>query len=325
MMRSGFTLVELLISMFIGALLLGGVVTAYVSMKVTTRDTMAIGELQEVGRLTLTLLRRDLEQVGFWGTFYDKGLTSANSVSPANPSNDCFGGLNNGSFPNAVQTNFRSIYAEKTSGAALSCISGAKNNTEVLQLKFLEGRQITDDNDVENNRYYFIAQQEQGTFVAGNSYGGQPTNNSTLWPYSHHAYYIEEQPIRINSQTITTPILMRRRLTVSGGMTTEAVIEGVEDIRYLFGLDTNGDSRVDTYRSTQDMTASDWERSGGILTVQIIALVRVLEADAGLELKSQTYTLGNDPDRRTLTFNDNYRRTVFSTTIQLYNMGISTW
>ncbi|MCO7186976.1 MULTISPECIES: PilW family protein [unclassified Pseudoalteromonas] len=323
--RSGFTLVELLISMFIGALLLGGVVTAYVSMKVTTRDTMAIGELQEVGRLTLTLLRRDLEQVGFWGTFYDKGLTTVNSNSPANPTNDCFGGLNNGSFPNAVQTNFRSIYAEQTSGAALACISGARNNTEVLQLKFLEGRQITNINDVEDNRYYFIAQQEQGTFVAGDSFAGMPTNNSTLWPYSHHVYYIAEQQIQINSKTITTPILMRRRLTVSGGMTTEAVIEGVEDIRYLFGLDTNGDSRVDTYRSTQDMTAGDWERSGGILTVQIIALVRVLEADVGLELKNQTYTLGNDPDRRTLTFNDSYRRTVFSTTIQLYNMGISTW
>ncbi|WP_125779073.1 PilW family protein [Pseudoalteromonas rubra] len=325
MRRSGFTLVELLISMFIGALLLGGVVTAYVSMKVTTRDTMAIGELQEVGRLTLTLLRRDIEQVGFWGTFYDKGLTANNSNSPANPDNDCFGGLNNGSFPNTVQTNFRSVFATQTNGTALTCISGAKNNTEVLQLKFLEGQQITNNNNVQNNRYYFIAQQEQGTFVAGNAYGGLPTNNATLWPYSHHVYYIEEQPIRINSQTVMTPILMRRRLTVAGGMTQEAVIEGVEDIRYLFGLDTNGDSRVDTYRSTQNMTAGDWERSGGILTIQIIALVRVLEPDAGLELESQTYTLGNDPDRRTLTFNDNYRRTVFSTTIQLYNMGISTW
>ncbi|WP_046006676.1 PilW family protein [Pseudoalteromonas rubra] len=325
MRRSGFTLVELLISMFIGALLLGGVVTAYVSMKVTTRDTMAIGELQEVGRLTLTLLRRDLEQVGFWGTFYDQGLTTNNSTSPANPVNDCSDGLNNGSFPNTDQTNFRSIFATQTNGEALGCIAGAKNNTEVLQLKFLEGQQLIQGNNPQQSRYYFIAQQEQGTFVAGSNYVAPPTNNATTWPYSHHVYYIEEQPIRINSQTVTTPILMRRRLTVGGGMNAEAVIEGVEDIRYLFGLDTNGDSRVDTYRSTQNMTAGDWERSGGILTVQIIALVRVLEPDAGLELKSQTYTLGNDPDKRTLTFNDNYRRTVFSTTIQLYNMGISTW
>ena len=47
MKQKGFTILEFLISMFIGMLILGGVIVTYVSMKSTTRDTMAIGELQE--------------------------------------------------------------------------------------------------------------------------------------------------------------------------------------------------------------------------------------------------------------------------------------
>ncbi|KZN54151.1 PilW family protein [Pseudoalteromonas luteoviolacea] len=325
MRQRGFTLIEILISLFIGAILLGGVVATYVSMRVTTKDTMAIGELQEIGRLSLTLLRRDLEQIGFWGTFYDKSFSTVNSVSPANPAGDCFGGLNNGSFPAAVPTNFRPIYASyTTTGTTLECITGAKKNTEALQLKFLEGEQIIND-AVNSNKYYFIAQQEQGEFIAGRDFVALPNVNATLWPYSHHVYYISEQQITINNAPLTIPVLMRKRLTVTGQMTTETVIEGVEDMRFLFGIDIDGDSRVDSYRSVKQMTAADWERSEGVLTVQVIVLVRSLEPDPGINLKNQKYTLGNDTDKVIHTFSDNYRRTVFSTTVQLYNMGSSAW
>ncbi|MBQ4812300.1 pilus assembly protein PilW [Pseudoalteromonas luteoviolacea] len=325
MRQRGFTLVEILISLFIGAILLGGVVATYVSMRVTTKDTMAIGELQEIGRLSLTLLRRDLEQIGFWGTFYDQGFSSSNSLGPANPPGDCFGGLNNGSFPAVVPTNFRPIYAAyTTSGSALGCVVGAKKNTEILQLKFLEGDQIT-NGVVDQNKYYFIAQQEQAIFVSGPSFTGLPNVNATLWPYSHHVYFIEDQEITLDNNKVSVPVLRRKRLTVNGDITTETVIEGVEDIRYLFGIDIDGDSRVDSYRSVSKMTASDWERSEGVLTVQVIVLVRSLEPDPGINLKNQTYTLGNDGDKVVHTFSDNYRRTVFSTTVQLYNMGSSAW
>ena len=81
----GFTLLELMIAMFIGILLLGGVIATYVGMKATTNDTMSIGELQEKGRLALSILRRDIEQVGFWGTFYDEGFTEDNQIAPNNP------------------------------------------------------------------------------------------------------------------------------------------------------------------------------------------------------------------------------------------------
>ncbi|CAH9063702.1 hypothetical protein PSECIP111951_02955 [Pseudoalteromonas holothuriae] len=329
MKNQGFSIVELLIALFIGVLILGGVSATYISMKVTTRDTMTIGEMQETGRLTLDILKRDIEQVGFWGTFYEEGFSDENVTlvdGIKTPKGDCFGGINNGSFPSTDPTNFRSIFsAQASSSNALNCILNAKQNTDVVQLKFLEGSPLTSSGAMNDNRYYFIADQEQAIFTSGVQRTALPTVNSTLWPYSHHVYYISEQSVTLRGQQLTIPVLSRKRLTVKGGMFSETVMEGVEDIRFVFGLDTNADNRVDSYRSTIDMVASDWERLNGILTVQIFVLVRALEPDADLNLKNQIYTLGSDPDKRVHTFSDNFRRTVFSTTVRLNNMGTIIW
>lgn len=318
MKKNGFSLLELMISLFIGSLILGGVIATYVSMKVTTRDTMAIGEMQETGRLALSILQRDIEQVGFWGTFYDEGFTDQNIVSLSNPVNDCSGGLNNGSFPNTDPTNFRPIFAEISDGSnVLDCIDDSVTGTDVVQLKLLEGERLdVATTAADNNRFYFIADQERAEFVSGANPINLPTVNSTVWPYSHHVYYLSTEQITINNVARDIPTLRRLRLSTNG-MRAETVMEGIEDFRLVFGLDTNGDFRVDTYRSTPDMTDSDWENDSGILTVQIYLLVRALEPDSSLELLNRTYTLGFDPDRRTHTFSDNYRRTVFSTTIRL--------
>ena len=327
MKQKGFTILEFLISMFIGFLILGGVIATYVSMKATTRDTMAIGELQETGRLTLSILRRDIEQIGFWGTFYEAEFSIDNTVSESNPDPDCFGGLNNGSFPDTTPTNFRPVFAEVSDGnEMLGCIDDSKEDTNVIQLKFLEGRQMTPETITNTNRYYFIAEQEKAQFITGDAAKNPlPTVNATLWPYSHHVYYINEQTLKINNRDIVVPVLMRKRLTENGGLVTEPIMEGIEDMRMVFGIDSDSDNKVDTYRSTQDMTAELWENTNGILTVQVFLLIRSLEADADLELKSQTYTLGLDDDKRVHSFTDKYRRTVFTTTIRLNNVGSTAW
>ena len=108
-------------------------------------------------------------------------------------------------------------------------------------------------------------------------------------------------------------------------MTTETIMEGVENMRFLFGLDTNSDSKVDTYKSAADITATEWENRKGILTVQLFLLIRSLEPDPGLKIKNKKYILGEGETPRELSFDDNYRRTVFTTTIRLSNVGGNLW
>lgn len=330
MNQKGFTLVEMMVALFIGGLVLGGVMFTYISMKVTTRDTMTIGELQETGRLALNIMQRDIEQIGFWGTYYEDSFSDENTIvdpTAANPSKDCTAGLNNKSFPdNSVNSNFRTVYAIKSSGGSqLNCITDSSKNTDILQIKFLEGLEIepTDASLNHDGNYYFIAEQEWGEFTLGPANPANP--NATVWRYRHHTYYIAEQSYKFNGQDLTIPVLMRKRLTPTGGMITETIMEGVENMRFLFGLDTNADSKVDSYRSVESMTASDWESRRAILTVQVFILVRSLQEDANLNQLNQTYTLGEDAEQRVLVFDDRFRRALFTTTIRLNNIGASQW
>ncbi|KPM79322.1 PilW family protein [Pseudoalteromonas sp. UCD-33C] len=324
--HNGFTLVEMMVALFIGGVVLGGVMFTYISMKSTTRDTMTIGELQETGRLAMNIMQRDIEQIGFWGTFYEDSFSDANTNSLGNPGNDCSEGLNNGSFPDTAATsNFRSVYAvQTTTSTALGCITNVEKNTDVLQIKFLEGLQIR-PNQTNNKYYYFIAEQELAEFQRGPIAAAAVNVNATIWRYRHHVYYITKQTYPINDQRVSVPLLRRKRLTPSGGMTTETVMEGVENMHFVFGLDTTNNSRVDTYKSISQMTNTDWENRRGILTVQVFLLVRSLLPDSNLKSKNQTYTLGEDANSRVLTFDDNYRRALFTTTIRLNNVGANLW
>ena len=329
MKQAGFTLVEMMISLFIGGLILGGVMFTYIGMKVTTKDTMTIGELQESGRLAINIMQRDIEQVGFWGTFYDDSFTAINTTTLASPTGDCSEGDNNGSFPNLTSSsNFKGLFAKvAVDSSELSCINNPLAGTDILQVKFLQGRQLQVEagaNQTQSDENYFIAEQESARFVRGVIDPATVNLNASIWPYSHHSYYISEQTYTVNNKSITVPALMRKRL-VGNSMTTETIMEGVENMRFVFGLDTTSDSRVDTYRSIDDMSIAQWENQKGILTVQVFLLIRALQPDPGISIKNQTYILGEDPNSRTLTLSDNFRRTVFTTTIRLNNSGSNLW
>ena len=323
MKQKGFTLVEVMISLFIGGLILGGVMFTYIGMKVTTKDTMTIGELQESGRLAISIMQRDIEQIGFWGTYYDDSFTAVNTEALSNPGTDCFEGLNNGSFPDlATASNFRTIYAKVADASKeLNCVTDPVKGTDIIQLKFLQGDQLT-ESETQADENYFIAEQEKAQFKREKVTGSSA--NASIWPYSHHVYYISDQTYKVNNKDLTVPALMRKRL-VGASITTETIMEGVENMRFVFGLDTNSDNRVDAYRSIKDMDHTDWENRKSILTVQVFLLVRALQEDQGLKIKNQTYTLGEDKDKRELTFTDGFRRTVFTTTIRLNNVGSNLW
>ena len=184
-----------------------------------------------------------------------------------------------------------------------------------------QGDQLTEA-ETQTSENYFIAEQERAQFKRGEITGSSV--NASIWPYSHHVYYISEQTYKVNNKNLTVPALMRKRL-VGGNITTETIMEGVENMRFVFGLDTNSDNRVDTYRSIKSMEHTDWENRKGILTVQVFLLIRALEPDPGVKIKNQTYILGEDENKRELKFTDSFRRTVFTTTIRLNNVGSNLW
>ncbi|MEI4548929.1 MULTISPECIES: PilW family protein [Pseudoalteromonas] len=323
----GFTMLELMISLFVGAFILAGVMFTYLGMKVTTADTMDIGELQESGRLAMEVLKRDIELAGFWGNFVETPdaavLTAAN---PTPPSPDCFNGVNNSTYPQiGVNEPFKVIFAKEAEGTnELNCVGSPLTGSDIIQIKRVAGQEITGITSTANT--YFLARVQNARFLKGTGGVVNPGINAKLWEYIHNVYFIQEQNYTLNGQTVNVPTLRRMRL-INGEMQVETVMEGVENMRFLFGLDTNNDARVDTYKTSSQMSATDWNQQTAVVTnVQIFLLVRTLSEDRNNPPQSQTFILGGEGEnQRTITRNDGFRRKLLTSTVRLINVGSDQW
>ena len=325
----GMSLLEAMISLGVGVFLLGGVMVAFSAMRGTTSETLGIGEVQENGRLALSILRKDLEHSGFWGEFQSQ-LNSDLLAIPAAPVGDCINGgnnPNNGSFPVASAWAFWSLWATTATGSeVINCIDDANTGTDVVQIK----RAIsfpTDVGDFRANRFYLIASSSAAAIVSGadNPSSYPVIDNSQNWMYQHLVYYVADKDF----YGTTVPTLMRRRLVVSSGgaasMASEPVIDGIENIRVMFGIDVDLDGVVDSYIGAENVSRDYWNQGSSdtsyILSARIYVLARALEQDKKYE-NNNSYQLG---DRTIVGGGDHYRRMLFTTTVSIINAVNGEW
>lgn len=327
--QKGLSLLEAMIALSVGVFLLGGVMMTFSSMRATTTETMGIGEIQENGRLALSILRRDIEHSGFWGQ-YQAQLSSDMLAIPALPASDCAGGSNSGndgSFPVASEWAFWSLWAtEPTSASVLGCIDDAVTESDVVQIK----RAIsspTDTSDFRSNRFYLISSSSAAAIVSGaaDSSSYPVIDNAQNWMYQHLVYYVSSTDLDGD----TVPTLMRKRLIVDAGgsaaMNSEPVIDGIENIRFMFGIDADLDGQVDSYIGSEDVSRDFWNQGSAdtsyIVSVRIYVLARALEPDPKYT-NNNSYTLG---DRTVNGGGDHYRRMLFTTTASIINAVNGEW
>lgn len=311
----GYTIIEIFIALAIGLVLFAGVLSIFVGMKTTAVETSSYGELQENGRFALSILSDDLQKSDFWGDYTGTLTRSAFSVVPGAPAPDCVGdGLNNSTFPTALG-HFRTIWGKTVTVAAnMGCISDAVIGSDILQLKRVMGNAIdtTVAGALTNNNFYMVTNTSGGQIFTG---AGLPAvDNSRVWEYQHHVYYVSTEGVN------NVPVLMQGRLTST--MSFDPIIEGIEMIRFMYGVDTDDDGIVNAFISADDMTDDFWDRgsSSRIIAAKIYVLARSVKIDNKYENKN-SYQLGD----LKVTFNDNYRRLLFSSTVSLFNAQVDSW
>jgi type IV pilus assembly protein PilW len=324
--QRGYTLIEIFISLAVGLALFAGILSVFVGMKTTTKETATYGELQENGRFALSVLSDDLLRQNFWGDYSGTLDRSMLTASPdAAPGNECVGeGLNNGTFPHAVG-HFRTLWGKTvTNSSVMDCIDDAKITSDIIQIKRAISQPLTAST---SNNYYIISNINEAEIFTGTNI---PTvSNSQVWEYQHHIYYIREEAQGNN----TVPSLMQGRLTTN--MVFDPIIDGIEMIRFMYGIDTDapgsaGYGIVDTFLSADErialpadnMTSTQWDNGNNnrILAIRIYVLARSILPD-NKYTNTNTYNLGDFP----VTFNDNYRRLLFNSTVTLYNAGVDSW
>lgn len=93
----------------------------------------------------------------------------------------------------------------------------------------------------------------------------------------------------------------------------QPLLDGVEGMQVLYGVDTNGDQTANRYSIATDVTGNQWSN---IVSVRIALLLNTVQ-DASSDLDTNTYALLNNA--AVGPFNDRLRRHVFTTTIALRN------
>lgn len=314
--QQGFSLIELFISLAVGLFLFAGVLSVFVSMRSTSGETSSYGNMQETGRFALSVLTDDLMRQGFWGDIATSLSASELTAIPAAPGNECQGGgLNNGTFPGNIG-HFRTLWGSTATNASpISCIDDAKLQSDILQIKRVVSTPVA--NAARSaDRYYLVANSTGGQIIDGGD--ALPTiNNSRIWEYQHHVYYVSEQTLG----GLAYPVLNRAILV--NEMDDEPLIDGVEMIKFMYGVDVDNDAIVDTYVSANNMTQAFWDNEfdSRIRSVKVYVLVRDIEPDTNYTNNVQ-YQLG---DTLLAAFNDNYRRMLFSSTVTLFNGDVEIW
>lgn len=312
----GLTLVELLISILLGALLAMGVVKVYLeSMRqfVVEED---LARIQENGRFALSLLGRELMQAGLYG-----GHFSVDKMAPLNVTKDC---ITSGHWAlraeNPIEhiNDFRGALLTG-SGTSLTCVKAPRvqPGTDIFSVK-----RTANVATLRNGVYQSSARKPQW-YLRVRDYGG--TNDwfynktsgfpaadvglgskTDYWEFYSKVFYLRKYATAPSDHLPTLCVAM----LAGKGMDSECLIEGVEDMQLEFGIDVDGDGVANQFVS--DPKAAEIANA---VSARVSLLLRGVNPVSGY-VNSRSFRLGV---KQIPAKNDAFLRRVMTTTVQLRN------
>ena len=339
--QRGVSLVELMVAITIGLILMAGVLSIFLSSKVTYFANEKIARLQENGRVALDLVMHDVRSAGYMGCARAVPFTStlntptsllwnyeiplqgfeasgagawtpalgAGVLNPA-PIND-----SDVVVARALQRDGRAMRVEVDVGA-LNGTPAVLDNTNVTAGTVMMITDCTASSVFQVTGYGAGAPNGLVMHAATGANPGNATDDlgylytagARIAPLQTVVYYVANDPVS------GEPGLYRQTGNVQPA---DLLVEGVQALQIAYAEDTNGDRVADLYRSADNV--ANWDN---VLSVTISMLIR--SDEEGTDVDSNTYDLlpalvGG----KTLgPYNDRRMRMVFTTTIALRNRAI---
>jgi len=338
--QTGFTLVELMIAMLLGAFLIGGIMQIFLGSRQTYRMQENLSRLQENGRFVMDFISRDNRMMGFQGCV-SRSIVPNIIIDPKNPNPNpapatLAGGL---SSPLVGSNNVANNWSVGACGAANACVAG----TDAITYHFgagcggyLTGNmgtvnaniQIPAANSCNINMYDVLMLSDCGSsdiFIATSASSGSgvqtiahannqnTTNNlSKLYGSDAEVLVFRSYSFFIRNNTDGEPALWRLDNAKPTSTTNPIeLVEGIENMQILYGADTD---------ATPDGAANYYVAAGttGLNMNQVVSIrvsVLVRSINDGLAAQPVAYTYNGS----TVTPTDRRIRRVFTSTIALRN------
>lgn len=317
----GFSLVELMVAIAIGLILIAGLATLFANSSQTGNEIDKSIRQIENGRYAAELLSGDISVAGYYGELSTAGMTLGTASACAT----AIGALG---WSNAALTAPVAVTGfNATEAAALGCLANYKAGTVALALRHLDAKAVAPGASTNGGVYLqtsrcatdpnatrFIISTTSTDFTLR---GLNCTAINNVQRYITRVYYVAS----CNECGVdTTPTLKWAELQ-GNQMVVSPLAEGIEDVAYGYGFDTNGDGSPDTYLAGLSGVAgaqdNDW---GNVVGVRVHMLSRTTESSPGFSDPSgKTYDLGPSGTRGP--FNDGYKRRAYTVTARLNNVA----
>ena len=332
----GISLVEVLVALVISLFLLAGIVQVYVANKSSFAFTNSISRIQENGRYALDTMAQDLRMAGFFGcavfdTEDDAAMDAiVSNLDTAGPGydpelyefleKDLVEGTDNDGLNGSDSITLRgavpgsaTVEAPYNTNLSANIFITQPNDIEkddIIMISNCRGADIFQVTNTQESTTSDKTALVHNTGVADPGPGNYNPDNCNAGHCLSQAYGADAAVFKMRAVTYSIavgesgePALWRSENGVN-----EELIEGIEQMQLLYGVDTTDDDHPNQYMIATDVT--NWY---DVMSIRLMLLVRsasiaVVEAPQVITYNGATSTAA-----------DNRLRQVFSTTIALRN------
>ncbi|MGB5329219.1 MAG: PilW family protein [Gammaproteobacteria bacterium] len=321
--QMGISLVEVLVALVISVFLLGGIVQVYTGNQTTFKFTNALAEIQENGRFALDTMGQDLRLANEWGCV------------PFNPAdtdniNDTLSGATVPGYTSSLHDFLDEEAIEGTNNAGLNgsdtiTVRGGKPGqanvespfyaTATARLTTSNGGRIGAGDIVlvtrcGANDLLIPAEADILRVTSSTSINGDTQTDLTFAGNKSQLFQNDASVIELQTVTYSiangasgAPALFRTEFGVA-----QELVEGVQDMQLLYGIDNDSDGYPNQYVSSNNV--ADFEE---VVAVRIMLLVRSF--NDFITETPQTYSFNGVQT----TAGDRRLRQVFTATVALRN------
>lgn len=321
--QRGLTLVELMVAIAISLGMIGALVTLVVNNSRTGAEIDRAARQTENGRYAMDVLAGELRLAGFYGELAVSGLTFT-TADPCEVDGDDLG-FDAGGAPTAP------VSIQGMTGTvadpAPACATNHVGDTGVVAIRRVSTSTIApvaasltaNDRYLQTSRcdadpvatpFVFSDAEADFTLKTLDCAGAAPVRR-----YVGRTYYVAScNNCAGGGDGIPT---LKRVEFAAGGFLETPIAEGVQELQFEYGFDTNGDGTPDEYRTglsgVVGAATNDW---GNVMAVRIWMLSRTTDPSPDYEDKKE-YRLGTFGIRGP--FNDRFKRRAYSQVVRLNN------
>jgi type IV pilus assembly protein PilW len=303
--QRGVSLIELMISMTLGLVITGAVSAVYLNSTQSRADLDRIGQLNENARFAVDLVTEDLRHGGFYGPFVPSVQTVFTAPTPCTVAVAQMG-WNLAATPPQMPAAIGALQDPAALPAGWDCLPNARPGMDVLTLRrvvetpvlpgtiassavpYVQASQCTTD----TTRALFSA--NSGDFTLRNL-ACQPASTAPVpvRQYITRTYFVATCNVCSPNDGVAT---LKRLEMRDGQLREQALAEGVVNLQFQYGFDTDNDGNVDEFLQALNGVAGDPRNDwANVVAVRMSVLLQTVEAVSG-EATTRTFDLGPGHD-----------------------------